>query len=529
MTARAVDEPPPSRLEAIGLAAIVVIAALARLPNLPARGRFDADQGHDMFVLLDMTRGVLPLLGPRTSVGEFHHGAFYYYLLSPAALLSGADPVAVTAWIAVLGIAAVALTWWLARQVAGPVAGLVAAILMAVSPAGVEQSTFIWNPNPIPAFAALSLGAAWRGHRTARARWWAVAIGAAAAVVQLHVLGLVFLLGIVGIAALAWWRGDAGARFAIGQGLVGGLGIALVLFLPLLVHELQTGFLETHRVLDYLAEGDPGGGDPISSVLLFTLLRVVGWPLIGLVTDVPGLAAVVAAVVVAIAGWLVLRAPEPGRTAARWLAGLLGWTVLALGLAAPSLQRVVAGLPNDHYHAFADPMIFTLIGIAAALVARATLPRATSLRPTSLPGFAAGPALVVTGTALLAIVGWLRWPAPDPDGGWDAARAAGVRIDAAAGGGEVALLGLPEFKLADGIGFPIGRAGSALGAIDDPADAVVVACDRLFEGAIGLPCGGPAEDRYVRDRLSTAVDPLPFAISRFDASPRTAISIYTPR
>ena len=32
--------------------------------------------------------GELPLLGPPTSIGDFHHGVLYYYLLAPAAALT---------------------------------------------------------------------------------------------------------------------------------------------------------------------------------------------------------------------------------------------------------------------------------------------------------------------------------------------------------------------------------------------------------------------------------------------------------
>ena len=39
-------------------------------------------------------------------------------------------------------------------------------------------------------------------------------------------------------------------------------------------------------------------------------------------------------------------------------------------VAAPSLAVVVRGLPNDHYHAFADPMVFVLIGLGAAALVR---------------------------------------------------------------------------------------------------------------------------------------------------------------
>jgi Dolichyl-phosphate-mannose-protein mannosyltransferase len=421
----------------------------------------------------------------------------------------------VTAWIALLGIGAVALTWWLARAIAGPLAGLVAGLLLAVSPAAIEQSTFIWNPNPIPLFAALSLAAAWQGHVTGRWGWWAVAVGAAAAVVQLHVLGVVFLVGIATIMAVEWRAAEVERRAEIRRGALGGLGLGIVLFAPLIVHELQTGLLETRRVLDYVATGGVGTEGGLPSALTFTLLRVVGWPLVALVTDAPALAAIVVAVVIALAGWLLVFARGERRTAARWLAGLLAWSVAALAVTAPSLQRVVAGLPNDHYHAFADPIVAVLIAVAAvALWER--LPRPAT-------------AVMGAGIAVLLAIEVARWPpATDPDGGWLAARDAGTKIAAAVNGGTVVLIGLPDFKLADGIGFPIVHAGARLVSIDQPADAVVVACDRLFEGAIGAPCGGLAEDLVVRDLVPGAAD-LPYDVSRFPASNRTTISIYTPR
>ena len=155
----------PTWRELAILIAIVALAALLRLPGLDQRGAWDADQGTDMLVLQGLVdRGEVPLLGPRTSIGTFHHGAVYYYLLAPAAYLSGADPVAVTGEIALFGIGAVVAVWWLARLVAGPIAGLAAGLLMAVSPAGIEASTFIWNPNLIP----LGVGGRVRGRAATR-------------------------------------------------------------------------------------------------------------------------------------------------------------------------------------------------------------------------------------------------------------------------------------------------------------------------------------------------------------------------
>src|SRR4029077_1332136 len=200
-------------------------------PGLETRGDFDGDQGHDMLTLLRFVHdGVVPLLGPPTSIGNFHHGAAYYYLLAPVVWLFGAQPPAVLAFIAALGIAAVGLTWWLARAIGGRATALIAGLLLAVSPAAIEESTFIWNPSPIPFFAVLALAAAWRAHQTGRARWWALAIASSGMVVQLHVLGVVFVPPIVAPGIVDWRAarrlGDGPrARNAV-LGLLAGLALA---------------------------------------------------------------------------------------------------------------------------------------------------------------------------------------------------------------------------------------------------------------------------------------------------------------
>ena len=513
----------------LSLLGVTLVAAFLRLPGIDARGRFDADQGHDMLTLVAFTRdGIVPLLGPKTSVGEFHHGAFYYFLLAPAAGLSNGDPVAVTAFLALLGIGAVALTWWLGRAMGGPVAGVVAGALLAVSPAAIEESTFIWNPNPIGFFAALSLAAAWKARSGGSPGWWAIAIGAAGAVVQLHVLGVVFLLPMLVLGLL-----DVRRDRAVAAALLGGVGLIALLFAPLLAFEIQNGFLETRRVLAYLSGGDdPSTGGPILA-LAFTLLRVVGWPLVGLVTDVLAVAAILLAVTVGLAvlGLRVARGLEA--VAMRWLVGILAWSTLALAFAAPSLQRVVTGLPNDHYHAFLDSVVVLLIAIPTGhLFSRASLAWRESRRPTALA------AAVVIGVAIVAleVVALNRRPPKvDPDGGWPAMRAAGERIVDVANGAPVVLLGLPTFKLADGVGYPIELAGGSIVELADVpigAEVVVVACDRLFESAIGNGCGGAAEDALIEALIGSRTEgsPTPRLIDRFDVYPggRTSISIYGP-
>jgi Dolichyl-phosphate-mannose-protein mannosyltransferase len=532
-----------SRFDRLGLATVVIVAAALRLPGLAERGRFDSDQGHDMLTLVRFTRdGVIPLLGPKTSVGEFHHGAFYYFLLAPASAVSDGDPVVVTGWLAILGILAVALTWWLARSIGGSLAGLLAGAILALSPAAIDESTFIWNPNPIPLFAALALVTAWRGHVTGRARWWAVAVGSAGAVVQLHVLGLVFLLGIVALNVLELRRNRAAWR-----GLIGGLAIVAVLFVPVAIHELTSGFLETRRVLDYLSSGDSQATDPLSAIVL-TLLRIVGWPIVGLVTDAPGAAALVLAAVIGLVAWRLVTARGQERIALAWLVGLLAWSTLALSFVAPSLQRVVAGLPNDHYHASLDPVVATLLGVSIAALLERGLASWRARRDAAAGGAtgdnasgAPGPGLalgLIGAVALISILGLeaLSIPHPDPDGGWGAAKAAGERIVDRLHGPPVAIVSLPTFKSAEGIEFPLAEAERRLPpGVSTTSTGIVIVCDRLLESVIGASCGGEAEDRFMFGESAPTRDPdtgvtssTRSLIDRFDASPRTAISVYRP-
>src|SRR5213075_1601636 len=97
---------------------------------------------------------------------------WYFYLLGPVAFVSGTDPGALVWVMAAFGIATVAVTWWLAFQIGGRLAGLSAGLFMAVSPSGIEASTFLWNANLLPFFAGLAMACAWHAHTTGRARWW---------------------------------------------------------------------------------------------------------------------------------------------------------------------------------------------------------------------------------------------------------------------------------------------------------------------------------------------------------------------
>ena len=510
---------------------LALLAAALRFPDLATRGTRDADQGHDMLMLRALVRdGVVPLLGPPTSIGDVHHGAFYYYLLSPAAFLTGGEsPLAVVGLIALAGIAAVVVTWWLARSIAGPVAGLVAGLAMAVSASAVDESTFIWNPNLIALSSAVALAGAWQAWSTRQPRWWLVAAIGTAVTMQCHVLG-VTLLPVIGalLVADARSRPPGPDRRRVWRFGVAGLAVIGLAFLPLLIHELTSDFSEVHAALDYLrAGGDPATLGPLARFLVVGG-RVVSWPLSGLLTDAGPVALVAIVAVPAIALWAARSGTTPERQAARWLGLGLLWTAGVLTFVSPSLAAIVPGLPNDHYHAFADPIVFALVGIGAAGLWRAGRQVATATGPHAPRGITVGRIVAVVGLA--SVLAWNivhQPPAVHPDGGFPAAQSAAARVLATVGEGTITLRSLPDFKSSEAYAYPLLLGGATVRADAGPGPVaaapgmtLVVICDSLFEVAIGAACGGPAE------AVVAPPDRFGAPLIRFVAAPGRTISVY---
>jgi 4-amino-4-deoxy-L-arabinose transferase-like glycosyltransferase len=503
-----VSQPALDRLVLIGL---VLLAAVLRFVNLATRGTWDADQGHDMLVLRALVgTGELPLLGPPTSIGDFHHGVLYYYLLAPAAALSGADPLGVVAAIALAGVAAVAVTWWLARAIGGPVAGAVAGLLMAVSASAVDESTFIWNPNLIALSSSIALAAAWRAWTGGRAAWWVVAGIGVVITMHCHVLGSVLLPPVAGlwVADMRRWHPGAVRSARLRAGMLA-LLLLILSYVPLAFHEFGNDFSEARAALEFIAGGGESSTMALPVRLLVVGLRVLAWPLTGLVTEAPIAALLATALVVALLAWRAVAGVGPERTAARWFAATLAWTIVALTLAASGLATVIPGLPNDHYHAFADPIVFAVVGLGVAALAR--------WRPAG-PSVPAGRVAAAGLVAILVVFNLSRQPpAVVADGGWPAARAAAERV-MADGPSPISLASLPAFKSVDAMRFPLVAAGAVvLSGTTTPATTHVILCDALFETAIGAVCGGPAEDALPGDLK---------LVDRFQAAPGRWVSIY---
>jgi hypothetical protein len=232
---------------------------------------------------------------------------------------------------------------------------------------------------------------------------------------------------------------------------------------------------------------------------------VLSWPLTGLITSQPIAGIAAAILVVIVVAWRSRGGSGRERRAAIWLGATLGWSSLALILGAASLGSVVPGLPNDHYHAFLDPVVFTIVGLGAAALWRLGI---------------AGRAVAALALVSLAALNVAIWPPREAsDGGYPAAERAAARVLERTGSAPIEIVGLPTgVKNANAYAFPLRRLGAVFTTVAGEAP-LVMACDRLLEPIIGASCGGPAEDAYLAPAPRSLVD-------RFDASTRTVISIY---
>ncbi len=295
------------------------------------------------------------------------------------------------------------------------------------------------------------------------------------------------------------------------------VAIVALTYVPLVINELTTDFSETRAALDYIAGERAGSDTNVVVRAVIVGLRVVTWPLVGLIVDAGAVAALAAGVVVALAVWLARGPASPERTAVRWLGLGLLWSTVALAVGATSLASVTRGLPNDHYHAFADPLVFTLVGIGVAALWRWRHARDGLPAPT-------GPILAV---ALVA--GLVAWnvtrlpPAMAPNGGYPGAQAAAARIGATIGDRPTTLRSIPEFKSTEAYAYPLILDARNVEPTEE-ATALVVICDALFEPVVGAACGGPAEDQALgsEDRFTTLAD-------RWQPTPGRTISVYLAR
>lgn len=206
----------PSRLEWLVLAAVLVLGAWLRFQRLDLL-EFKGDEAYATHVVQRALHGGgWPQVGLLSSVKVLNPPLFLYLLVPLFAIHS--SPVFVSCAIAALNLLAVLIAWHVGRKYYGPVTGVVAALLFAVSPWAVIYSRKIWAQDFVPVMTA---GALWALHalvfgQQRRAIFWVVLLPLL--VVQVHFAGLALTATVVAI--LVWLRPKLDWRWALAGFLV---------------------------------------------------------------------------------------------------------------------------------------------------------------------------------------------------------------------------------------------------------------------------------------------------------------------
>jgi 4-amino-4-deoxy-L-arabinose transferase-like glycosyltransferase len=237
------------------LGVILALGALVRLSGLDV-GWFLQDQVRDAVTAQGILSGRdFPLVGPHAALSTVQLvGPLYYYLVAIPYGFS-ANPVVGVAFVNLLGILSIYLTYCLGREMFGPLEGLVAAALYAVFPMAVLSGKALWNPGFVPFFSTIFLLILWR-FLVGRRPWaLALALFLLGVLLQIHMSGAIFVL-LVPVALLLYrpplrcWP------------LVTGLLSVALLYVPYGIFEVQHGFPDADKIFAW------AGKNPASSLWL---------------------------------------------------------------------------------------------------------------------------------------------------------------------------------------------------------------------------------------------------------------------
>ena len=160
---------------------------------------FLGDQGRDVIIIKDLWQhGNLFFIGPQTSIGNMYLGPWFYYLISPALLISNFNPIGPAIFIALLNIFTIYMLYFVGSKWFSKSIGLTSAFLFAISPVVIKYSNFIWNPNIMPLFSLLLVYFFFESFNSKKFHYFIYASFSFIMVINSHYLGMA-LLPFIGI------------------------------------------------------------------------------------------------------------------------------------------------------------------------------------------------------------------------------------------------------------------------------------------------------------------------------------------
>lgn len=145
------------------LLGIIIFAIFLRLPQiLNDQFPFVFDMGRDMLWVRDIVVLHKPyLIGPWASLEGVFFGPAWYYLLAIPFWFSGGDPKGSVFLVFFCNLFTIILAYFFGRKIKNNTLGLIFALLFAVSPAMVDNSTFAFHANLLPLTTLIFIWSLW--------------------------------------------------------------------------------------------------------------------------------------------------------------------------------------------------------------------------------------------------------------------------------------------------------------------------------------------------------------------------------
>ena len=224
--------------ELLVVAGVIALAAWLRLIHLDLV-EFKGDEATAVDLARRLLDGHFPSVGLTSSVGALNPPLFIYLTAVPLAISD--DPLAATAFVGLLGVVAVGLTYVVLRPRFGALVALAAAGLFATAPWAVVYGRKIWAQDMLPVFTVSLLWALFLvlEHRRTRAVLFVPVLLCLTFQLNFSALALV-----VPAAAAVAYR----AREISWHWFAAGVGLAVVLLSPWLVHEVKVDFDDVSKL-----------------------------------------------------------------------------------------------------------------------------------------------------------------------------------------------------------------------------------------------------------------------------------------
>jgi len=245
--------------ETLAITLILLLGFFLRIYNLKTHVLFLGDEGRDALVVYSLLHGDLTLLGPTSSVGGFFLGPIYYYMMAPFLWLSNYDPVGPSIMVVLVGIVTIYLVYRLGREFFGPVAGIIASLLYAVSPVIITYSRSSWNPNVFPFFTIASLYTLYCA--VAKNKWWLFVLSGFLMGLNLQIHYLATFVGAIMFIYVTFvnfkpnvaWIRDLARRYLL---MIVGF---LIGFSPFIAFEVRHQFSNSQNIMRFIFDSPDTG------------------------------------------------------------------------------------------------------------------------------------------------------------------------------------------------------------------------------------------------------------------------------